>query len=65
LYTFRGERGVVIKSTLCTLVIMVKKMDGPLVFTVSFLENDAEKPKCQPPANAVFSTPVKKGHPPL
>jgi hypothetical protein len=27
---FRGERGVVKKSTLCTLVIlMMKKMDGP------------------------------------
>jgi hypothetical protein len=29
LYTFRGERGVVKKSTLCPLVIMMKKMDGP------------------------------------
>jgi hypothetical protein len=27
-----GERGVVKKSTLCTLVIMMKKMDGPLGF---------------------------------
>jgi hypothetical protein len=27
---FFGERGVVKKSTLCTLVIMMKKMDGPL-----------------------------------
>jgi hypothetical protein len=29
LVRFLGERGVVIKSTLCTLVIMMKKMDGP------------------------------------
>jgi hypothetical protein len=27
---FQGERGVVKESTLCTLVIMMKKMDGPL-----------------------------------
>jgi hypothetical protein len=29
--TLSGERGVVKKSTLCTLVIMMKKMDGPQV----------------------------------
>jgi hypothetical protein len=35
LYTFRGERRVVKKSTLCTLVIMMKKMDGPLLIYIT------------------------------
>jgi hypothetical protein len=33
---FQGEKGVVKKSTLCTLVIMMKKMDGPLVLQILF-----------------------------